>query len=302
MELRHLRYFVTVAEEEHITRAAARLGIQQPPLSQQIKLLEEEIGVELFERSPRKIRLNGAGKVFLSDARRILGLVQESVQRVRQYELGREGALIIGMTSSSSMHPLTMGIFQRFREAYPLFSLQIDEGANNDLMTMVEEERLDFAFVRTDVKRFPHLACRTLADESMVVAIPQAHPLARGAGPIGLNALQSTDLLVYRNVSGSGICETLFEHLAQRGIKPRIVSETERMMSAINMAAAGFGVAVVPKSLQAFRLPNMVYRDLCADDGFTVPLNVVFRNQASTHSMRRFLAVCDAAMPEFSDA
>jgi DNA-binding transcriptional LysR family regulator len=293
MELRHLRYFVAVAEEEHITRAAARLGIQQPPLSQQIKLLEQEIGVELFERSARKIRLNGAGRVFLSDARRILALAHEAVQRVRQFELGREGALIIGMTSSASMHPLTIRIFEAFRKAYPLFSLQIEEGANHDLLSLVEEERLDLAFVRTEVKRYPHLSSRRLADEAMVVAIPSRHPLAADAmAPLPLDELAGADLLLYRHVGGSGICATLLDVLAARGIKPRIVNETERMLSSLNMVAAGFGVTVVPKSLEALQIPNVLYRDIAREDGFTVPLNVAFRGQILTESMRKFLNVC----------
>ncbi|MFN7225031.1 MAG: LysR family transcriptional regulator [Paracoccaceae bacterium] len=293
MELRHLRYFVAVAEEEHITRAAARLSIQQPPLSQQIKMLEQEIGVELFDRSPRKIRLNSAGKVFLSDARRILAAVHESVQRVRQFELGREGALLIGMTSSAMMHPMAVRILERFRASYPLFSLQIEEGANHEMMRQVEEERLDFAFVRTDVQRYPTLTRTTLADEKMIVALPGRHPLATDLEtPLRLDDLRPLDLLIYRHIGGAGICETLLDVMNARGFHPRIVHETERMMSAINMVAAGFGVVVVPRSLRAFNVPNVVYRDLDDADGFTVPLNVAFRNQALTESMRRFLAHC----------
>jgi len=293
MELRHLRYFVAVAEEEHITRAAARLCIQQPPLSQQIKMLEQEIGVQLFDRSPRKIRLNSAGKVFLSDARRILAAVHESVQRVRQFELGREGALLVGMTSSAMMHPMAVRILERFRRAYPLFSLQIEEGANHEMMRQVEEERLDFAFVRTDVQRYPTLTCTTLTDETMIVAIPGRHPLAQHPDrPLTLDDLRTVDLLVYRHVGGAGICETLLGAMTTRGFRPRIVNETERMMSAINMVAAGFGVTVVPQSLRAFHVPNVAYRDIDPADGFSVPLNVAYRNQVPTESMRRFLAHC----------
>jgi DNA-binding transcriptional LysR family regulator len=293
LELRHLRYFVVVAEEEHITRAAARLNMQQPPLSQQIKMLEEEIGVKLFDRSPRKIRLNSAGKVFLSDARRILASVHESVQRVRQFEMGREGALLIGMTSSAMMNPLAVGILERFRAAYPLFSLQIEEGANHEMMRQLEEERLDFAFVRTDVQRYPTLTRKTLTNETMVVAIPVRHPLNRDLDiPIGLEALRNVDMLIYRHVGGAGICETLLQALSLHGFRPRIVNETERMMSAINMVAAGFGVTVVPKSLKSLHVPNVVYRDMDPVSGFTVPLNVAYRNQVPTDAMRRFLAHC----------
>ena len=293
MELRHLRYFVAVAEEEHVTRAAARLGIQQPPLSQQIRQLEEELGVDLFERSPRQIKLNSAGKVFLNDARRILGMVRESVQRVRQFDMGREGSLIIGLVSSASMHPLTIRVIEAFRQTYPLVSLQIEEGANHELMRLIGEERLDLAFVRTGVDRYPQLACRTLLQEPAVVAMPANHPLAQGADqPVALESIGGEDLLVYRFVNGAGICEMLFAALADRGIRPRVVSETERMISALNMVAAGFGIAVVPQAMTALRIPNIVYRELATDGAFTVPLNVAFRDGAMTDTLRRFLGVC----------
>lgn len=293
MELRHLRYFVAVAEEEHVTRAAARLGIQQPPLSQQIRLLEEELGVDLFERSPRQIRLNGAGKIFLSDARRVLAMVRESVERVRQFDLGREGSLIIGLVSSATLHPLTMSIIAAFRQAYPLVSLQIEEGANHELMRLVEEERLDLAFVRTDVRRYPQLACEMLVQEPTVAAIPINHPLAQTPDiPLTLDELRGVDMLFYRYVNGAGICEMLQAAFAEQGIRPRVVNETERMISALNMVAAGFGVAVVPKALEAFQIPNIVYRDISLAENFMVPLNVAHREGALTNTMRRFLNVC----------
>jgi DNA-binding transcriptional LysR family regulator len=163
MELRHLRYFVTVAEEEHITRAAMRLGMKQPPLSQQIRQLEDEIGVSLFDRHPKRIALNAAGKIFLSDARRILAAAEDAIDRVRKFDLGQEGTILIGMTSSASVHPICIEIVREFRAAQPLVSIQIEEGANHDLLVMLEEERLDFAFVRSGVDRYPLVTCRTLA-------------------------------------------------------------------------------------------------------------------------------------------
>src|SRR5690606_13055305 len=129
LELRHLRYFVAVAEEEHITRAAKRLRIQQPPLSQQIQQLERELGVTLLDRSPRSVKLNPAGKIFLSEARRILSMSDQAIQRVRDFARGKEGSVRIGMTSSSSMHSKTLQLVRSFRQEYPLVHLQIEEGA-----------------------------------------------------------------------------------------------------------------------------------------------------------------------------
>jgi DNA-binding transcriptional LysR family regulator len=292
MELRHLRYFVAVAEEEHITRAAARLGIQQPPLSQQIKLLEQEIGVDLFSRGPRRIALNPAGKVFLSDARRILTQVEEAVARVRQFDLGKEGTVMVGLTGSASMNQRVAWIIRNFREAYPLVSLQIEEGANHDLLNKLEEERLDIAFVRSSADRYPSLAVNTLVQEPMVVALPASHPLAAGTEPIRLTQLRDDDFLMFRRANGSSLCLRLMQACNAAGFRPRIVSETERMISAINMVAAGIGVAVVPKALTSFRLDPVVYRDLDPADNFTLPLNVAYRNSAKSETLRRFLDSC----------
>lgn len=293
MELRHLRYFVAVAEDEHITRAAARIGIQQPPLSQQIQNLEAELGVSLFARSPRKISLNAAGKVFLSDARKILASVDEAVQRVRQFDKGMEGTLMIGFTSSASMHAQTLSVIERFRSLFPLVSLQIEEGANHDLLNLVEQERLDVAFVRTAVTRYPTLAAQELSQETMVVAMPADHPLAAVKGPLDMTMLKDHDIVFYRQTNGSGIGDNLLQSFEANGFRPRIVSETQRIISAINMVAAGFGVAVVPKTMESFQVRSIVYRDLTPESSFTVPLNVAYRSQADAETLRRFLKACN---------
>lgn len=303
MELRHLRYFVACAEEEHITRAAARLGIQQPPLSQQIKLLEQEIGVDLFDRRPRKISLNSAGKIFLSDARRILAGVDEAVTRVRNFALGHEATLMLGLTSSSSMHPSTISIIEEFRSTFPLIAIQIEEGPSHDLLTLIEEERLDFAFIRSDVDRYPLLDSLMLAMEPMVVAIHIKNPLAAERDtPLRLDQLAEKDFIVYRQANGAGIYETLLAACKNAGFEMKIGATTERMISAINMVAAGFGIAIVPKSIEAFQLRTVVYRELDDDSGLSVPLTIAFHRHISTKSKLHFLSTCEAQSSAGIDA
>ena len=288
MELRHLRYFVAVAEEEHMSRAAQRLNIQQPPLSKQIQLLEQELGVTLFLRQPRKITLNAAGKVFLSDARRILAQAQDAVDRVRQFSLGEEGSVRVGFTSSASMNPLTLAILEQFRRAYPLVSLKIEEGANHDLLHLVEQERLDVAFVRSEINRYPGLAGRTLMNERMIVALPVDHELS-ALEAIDLDTLAGMPLVLYRQANGSGIGDLLIKAMARRGLAASIVEETQRILSALNLVAAGFGVAVVPSAMEALRLPNIVYRPLSGEGTLTVPLNMAHRKNIVAESIRRFI-------------
>jgi DNA-binding transcriptional LysR family regulator len=294
MELRHLRYFVAVAEEEHMSRAAQRLNIQQPPLSKQIQLLEQELGVTLFLRQPRKITLNAAGKMFLSDARRILAMSSEAVERVRQFNLGEEGSIRVGFTSSASMNALTLSILQRFRRAYPLVSLKIEEGANHDLLYLVEQERLDVAFVRSQTNRYPSLTNQTLMQERMSVALPHDHEMS-ALESIDLETLAGLPLVLYRQANGSGIGDLLLNAMAQRGLAPNIVEETQRILGALNLVAAGFGVCVVPNSIEALRLSNVLYRPLSGAGAFTVPLNVAYRKNILAESVKRFLDIASSS-------
>ena len=292
MELRHLRYFVAVAEEEHITRAAARLSMQQPPLSQQIKALEQELGVSLFNRVGKRIQLNAAGKLFLSDAREILTQAENAVKRVQRFDLGEEGRMRVGYTSSASLHELTPGIIRAFRAAHPLIALEIDEGAAHDLLCAVEEERLDAAFVRSPVTQYATLECISLNQENMVVALPMQHRLASSAG-IGVDLAELKDelFILYRQVNGSGIKEGFINICREAGFEPHAVQEVHRMMAAIQLVAAGMGISVVPQSLSAIQPKSIVYRPFEPANAVTVPLNLVYRRHVDAQAIKRFITL-----------
>jgi DNA-binding transcriptional LysR family regulator len=288
MELRHLRYFIAVAEEGQVTRAAARLGIQQPPLTLQIQALERELGVQLFSRSPRRIDLNAAGRMFLGEARRVVAAADEAVLRVRQFNLGVDGGLRVGLTSSSLMHARTRALIDRFRRDYPHISLKIDEGAAYDLLQQVENEQLDVAFIRAGADRHGKLATQWLSEEKLIVAMPAQHAMAR-AESVSLADLQKSNVILYRQDKCQGIGEMLLERCGRAGIALRIVDETRRLMSAVNMVAAGIGVTVVPDSVRSFQLDAVVYRPLAGDRSLKAPLNMVYRRQAQGEPLRRFL-------------
>lgn len=288
MELRHLRYFIAVAEEGHVTRAAARLGIQQPPLTQQIQALERELGVQLFARSPRKIELNAAGKLFLGEARRVVAAADDAVQRVRRFDKGIEGALRIGLTSSSLMHTRTQALIDRFRREYPQISLKIEEGAAFDLLHLVEKDQLDVAFIRAGTERQPELATQWLAEEDLIVALPTPHPMAQ-AEALHLTDLQSQNVILYRQDKCVGIAEMLVDRCSRAGFDLRVVDETRRLMSAINMVAAGIGITVVPNSMRSFQPGAVVYKPLASDRSLTAPLNMAYRRRPGTDALRRFL-------------
>src|SRR5207244_3297778 len=179
MELRHLRYFAAVAQEGSLTKAAARLGIQQPPLGQQVRSLETELGVRLFDRAAKRIALNASGKVFLQAALRLLAEADEMVEHVRRFDKGERGRLIVGFTSSASMHHLAPQILRAFRQAYPLARIEVQESETYELILALEQRRIDAAFLHISTDRFPGLRSRALAQEGMVVAVPADHPLAK---------------------------------------------------------------------------------------------------------------------------
>src|SRR5437867_7316494 len=148
MELRHLRYFIAVAEEGHVTRAAERLGMQQPPLSQRIKAIEREIDVQLFRRKPRGVELTDAGRAFLDNARAELAQVDHTFETTRRTARGEQGRIAVGYSSSVAFHPLVPRIIREFRKAFPLVAVTLAESNPTDLIERMQDERIDVAFIR----------------------------------------------------------------------------------------------------------------------------------------------------------
>src|SRR5437016_10504202 len=170
MELRHLRYFVAVSEEGHITRAAERLGIQQPPLSQQIRALEAELQVQLFRRKPRGVEPTQAGQALLADAQVILQQVEHAVTAARRTARGEAGRIGLGFTSSASFHPFVPQAIREYRETHPLVALSLEESGTGELVAALIDERLDAAFVRSPIGAAEGIAIHSVLDEAMVAA------------------------------------------------------------------------------------------------------------------------------------
>src|SRR4029453_17948804 len=181
MELRHLRYFIAVADEKHMTRAAERLGIQQPPLSIQIPALEQELGGQLFRRKPRGVDLTDAGAAFLERARAILDQVDRAFATTRRTARGEQGRVVVGLTSSAPFPPFVPRVIRAFREMSPLVSLVLEESGSSELVHGLNNDEIDAAFIRSPLPDGVGLTGRPLLEEKMIVALPTGHPLARGA-------------------------------------------------------------------------------------------------------------------------
>jgi DNA-binding transcriptional LysR family regulator len=293
MELRHLRYFVAVAEEGHITRAAARLGIQQPPLSQQIRALETELQVQLLRRRPRGVALTQAGEAFHAEARAILQQVERAVAAVRRTASGEAGHIGLGFTSSASFHPLVPRLIREFREAHPLVALRLEESGTGELVDALGAERLEAAFVRSPIGPAEGIAVASLLDEAMVAALPARHRQAHGvaATPLALADLAAETFILYRRPLGPGLYDAIIAACQRAGFSPKIGQEAPRMLATLSLVAAGLGVTLVPESMRRLRVDGVAYRPLAAGAGLVAPLNLAYRRSESGAAARRFIAL-----------
>jgi DNA-binding transcriptional LysR family regulator len=293
MELRHLRYFVAVAEEGHVTRAAERLGIQQPPLSQQIRALETELQVQLFRRKPRGVELTQAGQALFAEAQAILQQVEHAVGAARRTARGESGRVGLGFTSSASFHPIVPRLIRDYREAHPMVALTLEESGTGELVDALHEERLDAAFVRSPIGPRPGIAVHAVLEETMMAALPARHALAaRGSGKaLGLEALAAETFILYRRPLGPGLYDAIIAACQRAGFSPTIGQEAPRMLATLSLVAAGLGVTLVPESMRRLRVHGVVYRPLDPADGLVAPLNLAYRRGESSAAAQRFIAL-----------
>ncbi len=290
MELRHLRYFVAVAEEQSVTEAAERLGINQPPLSQQIRDLERELGVELFERTPRSVRLNAAGEIFLQDARKILAAAQDSVVRVKHAARGYLGDLKVAYTSSAALHPFVPRVLRVFGESYPHVTLDVREDTTDALFRAVKGAEIDAAFVRAPAASFLPLKAMVVDEEAVVVALPRGHRLSDTSTPLALKDLATEPFVLYRSPDGPGVLDVLSAACHKQGFSPRATATVPRLLSAATMVAAGHGITILPAALQALHQDSVVYRELDEASAFTIPLTLIWRETAENTPLARFVS------------
>jgi DNA-binding transcriptional LysR family regulator len=262
MELRHLRYFIAVAEEEHITRAAERLGMQQPPLSQQIKAMERELDVQLFRRKARGVELTNAGRALLAEAKALLAHLDRGLETTRRTARGEQGRLHVGIAPSAPFHPLVPRAFRAFRKAFPLVSLTLEEGLSRDVIARFAKDQMDVAFVRWSTPHIDALVTMPLLEEPMIAALPALHPMARSGQDtkIPLKSLASEPFILV-GPSDTGIFNDVIAACRVSGFSPR-VEFAPRITSSLGLVAAGLGIAIVPASMQNIRMDGVIYRRL----------------------------------------
>ncbi len=289
IELRRLGAFVAVAEEGHITRAAQRLGMQQPPLTRLLRGLEEELGVLLVQRLPRGVRVTAAGQALLEEAHAVLARANRVKGAVQRAARGEQGRLGIGFTSSAALHPLVPAALRAFRAAAPGVSLLLEEAGTGELVDALMQQRLDAVFVRSPVAGIAGLMVDPLLDEPMLVALPVGHRHALDlAGPLPLAALGQEEFVLYRRPAGPGLYDTILAACRTAGFSPTVVQEAPRLPATLSLVAAGLGVSIVPASMRRLSGENIVYRDLTACAGLSAPLHLAVRRGILPPTLSRF--------------
>jgi DNA-binding transcriptional LysR family regulator len=269
MELRHLRYFIAVAEELHFGRAAQVLGISQPPLSQQIQALEQEVGARLFERTNRRVELSEAGRLFLHEARLVLAQVDKAADVARRAQLGELGELKIGFTSSAPFNSSIPQAIFAFRQAFPAVHLNLQEMSSTEVAESLVDESIQVGLMRP-LPLPDSLSVIELMREPLVAVLNAGHPLVEGSERgLHLAQLAEEPFVFFPRTYGSGLYAQLLNLARDAGFSPHFAQEAGEAMTIIGLVAAGLGVSVLPASYQRIRIDGVVYRTLLDPEAVT---------------------------------
>jgi DNA-binding transcriptional LysR family regulator len=249
MELRHLKYFVVVAEERNFTRAAERLGMAQPPLSQQIRKLEHEIGAQLFRRLTRGVELTDAGRVLYEDARRIVSEVELAKSRAQSAARGQTGSIRVGFASSVVFHPVIADIVRAYRESHPAVRLSPSESNVEALIDDLMAGRIDLAIIRQTSQESDRVKTEALLDEDMLIVLPPQHAMAVSPR-INLRSIAHETLIMFPRALAPVLYDEVISACQRAGFSPQLGQESTQVASAVSMVAAGFGVSIVPSSIR----------------------------------------------------
>jgi len=286
IETRLLQQFIAVAEELHFNRAAERLHMAQPPLSQAIRKLEGAAGAPLFERTPRSVALTPAGAAFLETARRTVQSLEEGVAQTRRVAQGMEGHLTLTFINIAPYASLLQAL-RHFRELNPGIAFTMREATTQEQVNALEQGEADIGFMRTPGTTTPHLRMERLLSERICVALPAGHPLAAKAG-IDLALLRDEAFVASPRTLGKGFHDQLIGLCQTAGFVPDIVQHGRQMQTLIALVTAGFGIALLPASLATETREDVVFRPLqveAAEDVSRLELFMAW-NETRTSAIR----------------
>jgi DNA-binding transcriptional LysR family regulator len=288
MELRHLRYFVAIGEDQHYGHASRRLGVAQPALSRQIQDLEKEIGFKLFDRMPRGVKLSAAGEVFLEDARRILHDVGEATARAARVARGQLGTLRVGFAENVSWHGVVPDSFRRFREQQPDVDLQLHPAASLEQLEAIRSGRLDAGFVHFMPKADADLDQLAVGRQQVELALPKRHPLAR-LKKLRLRDLTDAPFIWFPRRASPAFYDRLMHECYRGGLKsPHIVQEGLNEATILSLVSASLGVGWVLGSAR-WHCPKTVAVVPVVDLNMPMSLALAWRRDNTSPLLARFV-------------
>ncbi len=289
IELRHLRYFMAVAEELHFGRAAERLHMAQPPLSQQIRQLEDELGFSLFHRTKRSVQLTEAGQAFLTESQKLFKQFEQAIETGRRVSRGEQGQLVIGFISSAAYNVLP-AILRSFRSQVPQVRLELHEMGTKEQLDGLRDGKIDVGFLRPPLED-KTLSCTTIMREPMVVALPETHPLVEQP-QIVLSSLANEAFILFPRLQSPRVYDQIISLCQQAGFSPTVVQEAMQMQTIVSLVAGGIGIAIVPISLNNLQRTGVVYKPLEQPTPYA-EVAVAWRNQDLSAIAQRFLEIVE---------
>ena len=298
-ELRHLRYFVTVAETLSFARAAERLHISQPPLSRQIQALEHELGTALFVRTKRSVRLSSAGLALLPEARRLIEQMEALKDNARRLAGGEVGRITLGCITTAAYNVLPQ-LLPEFQRRHAGVKVVLQEATSDIQLTALKEARMDAGLVLPPVED-AQLRYLPLFRDQLVAALPAALPPTwkagapglAAAGPVALRALATHSFILFPRHAGPGLYDLIVGFCRRAGFSPRIEQEATQMQTIVSLVAAGMGVALVPASMQALRRTGVRYRAL-AEKSPPVETGLAWRSDNDSPALQAFVQLARA--------
>jgi DNA-binding transcriptional LysR family regulator len=299
-DFRQLRYFVAVAEELSFTRAAIRLHLSQPPLSQQIQALELDLGVRLLERNKRNVALTEPGKIFLEQAKQILAKAEEARSHVVAAAAGHSGQLRLAYTASVSFHPALPQTLLRYRQVAPNVHLQLSEMYTEPQYAALLAGQIDVGFVRDEslhAQDARHLRLRIIDREPLLLALPVGHALA-GRKSVRLIEVAADAFIAQPRELAATLHDRLVKLATRAGFEPLIIQQAQQINGLLALVAAGLGLALVPASMRAVRLAGVSYVALEDSDAYLL-LAVACRIDDDTPALKQFLStVAESAIAQ----
>lgn len=291
MELRHLRYFVEVARDEHFGRAAARLRIAQPPLSRQIRQLEEEIGVALLERRGRGVRLTEAGRVFREEARHTLDAAARATARAVAASRGEIGKLAVGFVDTSAYNGLPPRIFRRFRARYPHIALELLPLTSINQWQALREDRIQLGFVYHLPVDDPEVEVRPVYGDRVVLALPRSHRLARRRG-LRLRDLRDESFVWFPRAVSPRYYDLVSNACQAAGLQPKVVQEAYNDATVVSLVAGGMGITFAVGAWRYVKPASVVLRTL-PDLNIDLKVSAIWRRDRDRPTVRSFLTILD---------